>query len=47
MTCARPYQAELDDFVSDSEGNGDVLRKRLAEKRNEMAFLLQMMELAP
>ncbi|MBL7090586.1 hypothetical protein [Acidovorax sp.] len=40
------YQAELDDLVSDSEGN-DVLRKRLAEKRNEMAFLVQMMELAP
>ena len=40
------YQAELDDLVSDSEGN-DVLRKRLAEKRNELAFLVQMMELAP
>lgn len=40
------YQAELDDLVSDSEGN-DVLRKRLAEKRNEMAFLVQLMELAP
>ena len=40
------YQAELDDLVSDSEGN-DVLRKRLAEKRNEIAFLVQMMELAP
>lgn len=32
--------------MSDSEGN-DALRKRLAEKRNEMAFLVQMMELAP
>ncbi|AOG21677.1 hypothetical protein [Acidovorax sp. RAC01] len=40
------YQAELDDLVSDSEGK-DVLRKRLAEKRNEIAFLVQMMELAP
>lgn len=40
------YQAELDDLISDSEGK-DVLRKRLAEKRNEMAFLVQMMELAP
>lgn len=40
------YQAELDDLVSDSEGN-DVLRKRLAEKRNEIAFLVQMMDLAP
>lgn len=40
------YQAELDDLVSDSEGK-DVLRKRLAEKRNEIAFLAQMVELAP
>lgn len=40
------YQAELDDLASDSEGN-DVLRKRLAEKRNEIAFLVQMIELAP
>ena len=40
------YQAELDDLLSDSEGK-DVLRKRLAEKRNEIAFLVQMMELAP
>ena len=40
------YQAELDDLVSDSEGK-DVLRKRLAEKRNEIGFLVQMMELAP
>ncbi|MFN7856543.1 MAG: hypothetical protein ACK5OA_08215 [Acidovorax sp.] len=40
------YQAELDDLVCDSEGK-DVLRKRLTEKRNEIAFLVQMMELAP
>lgn len=40
------YQAELDDLASDSEGN-DVLRRRLAEKRNEIAFLSQMLELAP
>jgi len=40
------YQAELDDLLSDSEGK-DVLRKRLAEKRNEIAFLVQMMEPAP
>ena len=40
------YQSELDDLVSDSEGN-DVLRKRLAEKRAEMGFLVQMMDLAP
>lgn len=40
------YQAELDDLASDSEGR-DVLRKRLAEKRKELGFLLQMMELSP
>lgn len=40
------YQAELDDLFSDSEGN-DVLRKRLSEKRKEIAFLVQMMDLAP
>lgn len=40
------YQAEIDDLTQDSEGK-DVLRKRLAEKRNEIAFLVQMMELAP
>lgn len=40
------YQAELDDLVSDSEGK-EVLRKRLAEKRNEIAFLAQMMDVAP
>ncbi len=40
------YQAELDDLVSDSEGK-DVLRKRLAEKRNEIGFLVQMLEMAP
>jgi hypothetical protein len=39
------YQAELDDLVSDSEGK-DVLRKRLAEKRSEIGFLVKMMELA-
>ena len=40
------YQAELDDLSSDSEGR-DVLRKRLAEKRKELGFLLQMMEISP
>ena len=40
------YQAELDDLVSDTEGK-DVLRKRLAEKRKEMGFLVQMMDLSP
>lgn len=40
------YQAELDDLCSDSEGK-DVLRKRLAEKRKEIGFLVQMIELSP
>jgi hypothetical protein len=40
------YQAELDDLTSDSEGK-DVLRKRLADKRKELDFLVQMMELSP
>ena len=40
------YQSELDDLATDSEGR-DVLRKRLTEKRKEMGFLLQMMELSP
>ena len=40
------YQSELDDLTSDSEGK-DVLKKRLAEKRNELDFLKQMIELSP
>jgi hypothetical protein len=40
------YQAELDDLTTDSEGK-DVLRKRLSEKRKELGFLLQMMEISP
>jgi hypothetical protein len=40
------YQAELDDLRTNSEGH-DVLHKRLAEKRRELAFLIQMMELSP
>ena len=40
------YQAELDDLMSDSEGK-DVLRKRLAEKRQELGFLVKMIELSP
>ncbi len=40
------YQSELDDLTSDSEGK-DVLKKRLAEKRKELGFLKQMMELSP
>ena len=35
------YQSEIDDLTSDSEGR-DVLRKRLAEKRKELGFLVQM-----
>ena len=40
------YQAEMDDLTSDSEGK-DVLKKRLAEKRKEIGFLTQMIELSP
>ncbi len=40
------YQSEMDDLRFDSEGR-DVLRQRLAEKRKEIGFLLQMMELSP
>lgn len=40
------YQAELDDLAFDSEGR-DVLRQRLGEKRREIGFLVQMMELSP
>ncbi len=40
------YQAELDDLMSDSEGK-DVLRQRLAEKRQELGFLVQVMDLNP
>lgn len=40
------YQAELDDLSSDSEGK-DVLRQRLAAKRKEVDFLLQMVEVCP
>lgn len=40
------YQAELDDLSTDSEGH-DVLRKRLTEKRQELGFLVKMMELSP
>lgn len=45
-TLRTSYQAELDDLATDSEGR-DVLRKRLAQKRSQMAFLQQMMETAP
>ena len=40
------YQSEIDDLTFDSDGR-DVLRQRLAEKRLEISFLLQMMELSP
>lgn len=40
------YRSEMDDLVSDSDGR-DVLRQRLAAKRKEIDFLLQMMELSP
>ena len=40
------YQAEIDDLTFDSDGR-DVLRQRLAEKRTEIGFLLQMMALSP
>ena len=40
------YEAEIDDLTSDSEGH-DVLRKRLTEKRKEINFLIQMLELSP
>lgn len=40
------YQAEIDDLAFDSEGR-DVLRQRLAERRKEINFLLQMIELSP
>lgn len=40
------YQAEIDDLTFDSEGQ-NVLRQRLTQRRKELPFLLQMMELSP
>jgi len=40
------YQSEMDDLRFDSEGR-DVLQQRLAGKRQEMAFLVQMMDTSP
>jgi len=40
------YQAEIDDLTFDSEGR-NVLRQRLLEKRGQITFLKQMMELSP
>jgi hypothetical protein len=40
------YQSELDDLRFDSEGR-DVLHQRLAGKRQEIGFLVQMMDISP
>ena len=40
------YQAEMDDLTFDSDGR-NVLRQRLADKRRQIGFLVQMMELSP
>ena len=40
------YLAELDDMRHDSEGQF-VLDRRLAERRSEVAFLVNMLEVAP
>jgi hypothetical protein len=40
------YRSEMDDLAFDSEGR-NVLSQRLAEKRQEIGFLVQMMELSP
>ena len=40
------YQSELDDLRFDSDGD-DVLSARLADKRGELDFLIQMMRLSP
>ncbi|AGX87899.1 hypothetical protein [Candidatus Symbiobacter mobilis] len=40
------YQAEIDDLRQDSEGR-DVLQRRLAQKRTQFAFLLQMADSNP
>jgi len=45
-TLRSAYQAEIDDLTFDSEGK-DVLRQRLAQRRKELPFLLQMLELSP
>lgn len=42
----KAYQSELDDLRSDSEGH-DVLRQRLTAKRQEIDFLVLMMEISP
>ena len=40
------YQSEMDDLRFDSEGL-DVLHQRLAGKRQEIGFLVQMMDISP
>jgi hypothetical protein len=40
------YQSEIDDMTFDSEGQ-HVLRQRLGQRRKEMDFLVNMMELSP
>jgi hypothetical protein len=40
------YQAEVDDMAFDSDGK-DILQRRLKERRKELGFLLQMMQLSP
>ncbi|MGQ2980517.1 MAG: hypothetical protein ACT6Q9_12570 [Polaromonas sp.] len=40
------YQSEIDDLRFDSEGR-DVLQQRLAGKRQQIAFLVQMMDISP
>jgi hypothetical protein len=40
------YQAEIDDLTFDSDGR-NVLQQRLSDRRKELGFLLQMMELSP
>lgn len=45
-TLRTSYQAEIDDLTFDSEGR-NVLRQRLLEKRGQIVFLRQMMELSP
>ncbi|RZL03470.1 MAG: hypothetical protein EOP36_04480 [Rubrivivax sp.] len=40
------YQAEMDDLSFDSDGQ-DVLRQRLSEKRGQLDFLLQMIDISP
>lgn len=40
------YRSEMDDLTFDSDGR-DVLAQRLDEKRGEIGFLVQMMQLSP